>query len=97
MTATQTASREARASIVPVISPLQSIVLAAIRKAGSKGLTDEEGQLATGMNPNTWRPRRIELQQAGAIQIHPIGTKQFRVNTNGRRCAVFVVAKEVER
>lgn len=31
------------------------------------GATDEEMQLALGMNPSTQRPRRIELVQAGLV------------------------------
>jgi hypothetical protein len=95
MTATATASREARAAVEHSIGPLQMLVLNAIRKAGTKGLTDEEGQAKLSMNPNTYRPRRIELQTMELIQIHPVGAKQFRRNAGGRRCAVFVAQEAV--
>ena len=38
-----------------------------LRTCGAFGATDEEMQLALGMNPNTQRPRRRELEDAGLI------------------------------
>jgi hypothetical protein len=96
MTATETASREAFASVQPALNALQMRVFNAIADQADAGLTDEEGQAATGMNPSTYRPRRLELQELGLIQIHPVASKQHRKNTNGRRCAVFVVARRTE-
>jgi hypothetical protein len=48
------------------LNRLQRQVLAVIA-AASAGLTDEEIQLHTGMNPSTQRPRRIELERRGFI------------------------------
>jgi hypothetical protein len=48
------------------LNRLQRQVLAVIA-AASAGLTDEEIQLHTGMNPSTERPRRIELERRGFI------------------------------
>jgi hypothetical protein len=93
-TATATASREALASIGRNITDLQSRILQAIKQAGERGLTDEEGMESLGMNPSTYRGRRAELQEMGCVQIHPEGNKQLRRNATGRRCTVFV-AKEV--
>lgn len=33
----------------------------------SGGCTDEEGQDATGINGNTWRPARVGLREAGLV------------------------------
>lgn len=43
-------------------------VLAAIKRAGERGLTDAELQRDLFMSGNTERPRRIELWKAGKIQ-----------------------------
>lgn len=45
----------------------RDIVLEVIRSAGSRGMTDEEMQLATGLNPSTQRPRRIDLCNSGLV------------------------------
>ena len=59
-------SRQAGQSIAPVAGTLRARVLDIIA-ATSEGLTDEEGCARTGMNPSTWRPRRIELLEAGLV------------------------------
>ena len=43
------------------VATYRGVVFLAIVKAGARGLTDEEGAEVTGMSPNTYRPRRIEL------------------------------------
>ena len=48
------------------LNRLQRQVLAVIA-AASAGLTDEEIQLHTGMNPSTERPRRVERERRGFI------------------------------
>ena len=65
------------------LNRLQRQVLAVIA-AASDGLTDEEIQLRTGMNPSTQRPRRIELQKRGFIE--QAGTRR---TASGRQAAVW--------
>lgn len=59
-------SRAAAVSIRPVAGTLRARVLEAIERHGP--LTDEAGCELTGMNPSTWRPRRVELERAGLIR-----------------------------
>jgi len=56
-------SVEAARRIAPLSGGKRLEVLAAIVHAGHYGLTDEEGQEITGMNQNTYRPRRVELSE----------------------------------
>jgi len=51
------------------------------------GLTDEEQQLALGMNPSTQRPRRIELARRGLVV--EAGTRK---TVSGRMATVWRVA-----
>jgi hypothetical protein len=46
-------------------------VLALLRSIYPSGCTDDEGRAALGMHPNTYRPRRIELVQAGLVEELP--------------------------
>ena len=65
------------------LNRLQRQVLAVIA-AASAGLTDEEIQLHTGMNPSTERPRRIELERRGFIT--QAGTRK---TSSGRSAVVW--------
>ena len=65
------------------LNRLQRRVLAVIA-AASAGLTDEEIQLHTGMNPSTQRPRRIELERRGFIT--QAGTRK---TSSGRSAVVW--------
>jgi hypothetical protein len=65
------------------LNRLQRQVLAVIA-AASAGLTDEEIQLHTGMNPSTQRPRRIELERRGFIT--QAGTRK---TSSGRNAVVW--------
>lgn len=56
-------SAEAARRIAPLTGAKRLEVLAAIVHSGHYGLTDEEGQELTGMNQNTYRPRRVELSE----------------------------------
>ena len=76
-------SRQAVVAIRPVAGTLRARVLAAIEAAGERGLTDEEG-CEQGMNPSTWRPRRVELEAAGLIR-----KVAERPGRSGRMMAVF--------
>ncbi len=70
--------------IEPKAGTLRARVLDAIRGAVD-GLTDEEGQKLTGINPNTYRPRRVELWEAGWI-VHRNRTRKV---TSGNDAVVW--------
>lgn len=53
----------------------------------SDGLTDDELQAMLGLDGNTQRPRRRELDMAGKIT-----TNGRRTNVRGNWCAVWVAA-----
>ena len=52
---------------------------------GERGATDEEGQDALGMEGNTYRPRRVELQEAGLV----VATKADRLTRSKRKAVVY--------
>jgi len=61
-------SAAAADSIGPkTLNALQAKVLRFLETCGAFGATDEEMQLALGMNPSTQRPRRIELARRGLV------------------------------
>ena len=61
-------SAQAADSLGPAtLNALQSKVLRFLETCGAFGATDEEMQLALGMNPSTQRPRRIELARRGLV------------------------------
>ncbi|MEO1584199.1 MAG: hypothetical protein AAFR96_06465 [Planctomycetota bacterium] len=68
-------------------------VLAAIRAAGSEGLTDDEGERQTGLKPQSYTPRRNELAKAGLIR--DTGTR--RPTESGRPAAVWVTTDDGEQ
>jgi triphosphoribosyl-dephospho-CoA synthetase len=83
-------SEAAAKSLTPeTLNRMQRAVYDAIRAAGSRGLTDEEGITVTEMNPSSFRPRRIELARAGLIEKN--GTRPTR---SGRGADVYITAKE---
>lgn len=67
------------------------MVFTALKTAGIDGATDEELQLATGLDGNTERPRRIELVKENLITRH--GT---RPTTRGKAAAVWIVRDFLE-
>lgn len=54
-------------SMEPRAGTLRGRVLDYIRECGATGATDEQIQIALGMNPSTQRPRRIELVRGSHI------------------------------
>jgi len=71
---------------LPGVSTQGRRVLEWLRLVGSYGGTDDEMQVALDMSPNTQRPRRIELLEAGLIR----STGTYRKTRTGRRAAVWV-------
>jgi hypothetical protein len=68
------------------LGPLRLAVLEFLRGAGAHGATDDEMQVALGMNPSTQRPRRIELAAMGLVTES--GAR--RKTRSGRQAAVWV-------
>lgn len=79
---TRATSRDAATNLENA-STLRARVLAHIEASG--GATDEEIQVALGMDGNTERPRRRELEQQS--RIVPQGTRQ---TASGRQAVVWV-------
>jgi hypothetical protein len=52
---------------------------------GDEGSTDEEGEIALHFGGNSYRPRRIELQNAGLV----VDTGRTRRTTSNRRAVVW--------
>jgi hypothetical protein len=81
-------SAKAADSLGPAtLNALQSKVLRFLETCGAFGATDEEMQLALGMNPSTQRPRRIELARRGLVV--ETGTRK---TASGRMATVWRVA-----
>jgi hypothetical protein len=66
---------------------LRAQVYGHLRECGWMGATDEEIQLALGMDPSTQRPRRVELVRQGLVRDS--GAK--RETRSGREAGVWVV------
>jgi len=80
-------SAQAADSLPPAtLNALQRKVLELLQ-ATPEGLTDEEMQLALGMNPSTQRPRRIELARRGLVV--EAGTRK---TASGRNASVWRAA-----
>ena len=63
-------------------------VLRFLRRRGWTGATDEEIQYGLPMQPNTQRPRRVELVRAGTVE----DSGRRRRTRAGRQAVVWVVA-----
>jgi len=79
-------SKAARASIRKCAPGQRRKILAALAKGP---LHDEELCGATGLNPSSLRPRRLELIQSGDVCAAD-GTRQTR---SGRKAQLWTVAK----
>ena len=75
-------------AIEPVSGQLRRDVYEFIQGRGDEGATDEEIQGSLGMDANTERPRRRELQLAGYIQ----DSGRTRQTRSGRKAVVWTVA-----
>jgi len=78
-------SNEAAASVLPFAPTLQLRVLDHLRACGAHGATDDEGELALGLKPQTYTPRRGELVKLGLV----IDTGARRRTASGYRAAVW--------
>lgn len=79
----------AAAKAVTLRSGTQRVrVLASLADAAvdGMGLTDEEGQQLTGLHPNSYTARRLELVEAGYVE----DTGDTRPTTSGQRAVVWL-------
>ena len=60
-------SLEALESIEPQLTNITDRVYYYILSRGEQGVTDDEGFRTLGMNPNTYRPCRINLMEKGLV------------------------------
>ena len=66
---------------------LRARVLAYIIGQGAHGVTDDEGEAALGIKPQTYTPRRGELVAQGLV----VDSGRRRKTTSGRPAAVWIV------
>lgn len=85
-TATSNAAAEA---IEPRAEILRGRVLAYLRERGADGATDDEIQQALGLDGNTQRPRRYELERMDLVKK----TERKRPTSSGRQAFVYVAAE----
>ena len=74
-------SREALESIEPQITNITDRVYQHILSRGDQGITDDEGFRSLDMNPNTYRPCRINLMDKGLV----LNTNTKGVTESGRK------------
>lgn len=84
-------SESAAESVKPSADRLRRMVLDHIIACG--GCTDAEGQAALGMDGNTYRPRRWELERAGMVR----DSGATRRTASGRMATVYTLAERGER
>lgn len=82
---TSMTSFDAAKAIEPKAGTLRKKLLDELRFFRVSGLTDQEMQSMTDMDPSTQRPRRIELHKAGLIEDS--GTT--RATVSGRQAVVW--------
>lgn len=84
-------SLDAALSVAADVPNLRDRVLACLL-AHPDGLTDEEMQAALSMNPNTQRPRRVELIEAGLVE----DSGARRLTVAGRKAVVWRASRKKE-
>lgn len=78
----------AAASLAPKLGRLQKMALAAVRDAGSNGLTSDELAALLGTERWSFRARISELRRQGLIR----DSGKRRSNTTGRMAIVWIAA-----
>lgn len=76
--------------IKPGAGTLRMAVLDFIGKCGDNGATDDEVQVALGMNPSTQRPRRVELWDMGLVR----DSGRTRLTRSRRKATVWIVNEQ---
>ena len=82
-------SKAAALRAEPSASTKRGLLLAFLRGLGAKGATDEEMQCLVPMNPNTQRPRRVELVQGSWI----VNSGRTRYTIGGDDAVVWVASE----
>lgn len=85
-------SKSAAAEIEGKARTLRGTVYTFLKISGMYGATDEELQIALGMNPSTERPRRIELVELGLVKKRG----KTRPTKSGRQAVVWIALKKPE-
>lgn len=85
-------SKAAAAEIETKARTLRGTVYSFLKISNLYGATDEELQIALGMNPSTERPRRIELVELGLVR----DSGRKRNTKSGRKAVVWVALWEQE-
>lgn len=81
-------SQAAAEAIRPSAATLRMQVLGYIVARGDEGATDDEIQIALGIEGSTQRPRRVELLDRGLVK----DSGATRATRKGRQAAVWVRA-----
>ncbi len=82
-------SQAAATAIRPVAQRDRERIRGLFVAAGDSGLTDEEIVTATGLNPSTARPRRIDLVKEGAVR----DSHRTRPTRSNRPATVWVAVE----
>ena len=86
-------SAAAAEGIAPSVGRLQQIALAAVRGAGSWGLTTQELAEQTNVDFSSIQPRTSELRRLGLIR----DSGRRRPNRSGKRTIVWEAAKDATK
>jgi hypothetical protein len=84
-------SFDAAMSIAPVAKSLRQRVLDYIVECGADGATDDEVQVATGLDSHTEVPRRIDLYRNGDV----VDSGRTRLTRRGRAAVVWIAREFV--
>jgi hypothetical protein len=82
-------SKAAALSAEPMAGTKRAILLGFLRGRGAAGATDEEMQTTVPMNPNTQRPRRVELVQGTFV----VDSGRTRKTAGGDEAVVWVACE----
>ena len=86
-------SMDAAVAIEDRVGTLRRKVRDYLLSRGREGATDDEIQVALGMNPSTERPRRIELVEARKV----LDSGKTRKTLSGRAATVWIASEFVYR
>lgn len=85
-------SHQAARKVAPRTPTMRERVLACIVAAGSRGLTDAEGERVSGMRSQSWTPRRGELVKQGRV----IDSGERRTTESGCEAIVWVAVEHAK-
>lgn len=85
----ETSKAAAADSVEPSAEKWLGRVLKCIRESGRRGVTDEEQQDLLDLNPNTQRPRRVDLVRGRFV----VDSGEKRLTRSGRHAVVWVAVE----